>query len=61
MQNGDEFQCTFVDGGIDETQSCTYKWNSGEDEGSVFIGWFKNGRPEKGHVTNGEGQEFDTY
>lgn len=45
MHNGDELQCTFVDGNIDETQSITYKWNSGEDEGSVFNGWFKNGKP----------------
>lgn len=29
MQNGDELQCTFFEGKIDETQSCTYKWNGG--------------------------------
>ena len=48
-------------GRIDETQSCVFRWNTGSDAGSVFNGWFKNGRPEKGHVVKGDGAEFDTY
>lgn len=61
MKNGDQLQCNFDHGNIDWTQSCTYKWNSGSDSGSVFNGWFKDGKPEKGHVILSNGEEYDTY
>ena len=46
--NGDFFTGTFRHGRINESMNCSYKWV----DGSVFNGWFKNNKPDKGTVRN---------
>ena len=53
MANGDEFSGMWRHGRIDESMNCTYRWASG----AVFMGWFKNGVPDKGTVKN-EREEY---
>jgi hypothetical protein len=34
--------------------NCQYNWR----EGTIFLGWFKNGNPEKGSIKYLNGKEY---
>lgn len=43
----------FRDGLLNDNEVATYRWS----DGTVFQGWFKEGKPHKGTVTYPSGQK----